>query len=265
MKRIHIVGLSPRTGTTLMAECMAACFEIDAFEQHEAELTKVRRDVSVYLTKSPADLMSAAPRLRFDRHFHVICMMRDPRDVVVSRHGRKPSRYWTPLRIWKSRMRAVGKLTRWPRFLTIRYEDFVREPDATQMLLQRHMPFLVPKQRFSEYHAVAAPSLAALRALNGVRAIDAASIGRWRVHLPRLAGQLQRHGPIARELVELGYEQDDSWLAMLDGVEPDLEPSGLPEHLSIGRRWRPWRRPLVRGFYSAALVLGARGIGIKLV
>ena len=265
MKRIHIVGLSPRTGTTLMAECMAACFEIDAFEPHEAALTRVRRDANVYLTKSPDDLLSIAPRLQFDRHFHVICMMRDPRDVVVSRHGRRPSHYWTPLRIWKRRAQATDKLMGRTRFLMIRYEDFVREPDATQMLIQRHMPFLAPKQRFSEYHAVADPSPESLRALNGVRAIDAASIGRWRDHLPRLAGQLQRHGPITRELIEFGYEQDASWLAMLEGVEPDLKPSSLREHISAGQRWRLWRRPIIKGFYSAALVLGARAIGIKLV
>jgi hypothetical protein len=36
VKRIHIVGAGPRTGTTLLAESMAACFAIDVFEPHEA-------------------------------------------------------------------------------------------------------------------------------------------------------------------------------------------------------------------------------------
>src|SRR5712664_1119421 len=50
------------------------------------------------------------------------------------------------------------------------------------------------------------------QALGGLRPPDAASIGRWRAHKERLAGQLRIHGPITRELIELGYERDDAWL-----------------------------------------------------
>ena len=35
MRRIHIVGCGPRTGTTLMAELMGTCFDINASCQHE--------------------------------------------------------------------------------------------------------------------------------------------------------------------------------------------------------------------------------------
>src|SRR5687768_2829064 len=85
MERIHITGLGPRTGTTLMAESMIAGFAIDAFDDHEAQVFKLRRDCVVYLSKWPGGMESVRWRLRFDPHFHVVCMLRDPRDVVTSR------------------------------------------------------------------------------------------------------------------------------------------------------------------------------------
>jgi hypothetical protein len=85
-----------------------------------------------------------------------------------------------------------------------------------------------------------------VKALGSVRAISADRIGNWRNHLPRVAGQLARHGPITAELVELGYEADDSWLAALDGIEPDMRPSHWPE--SSRRSVRQRMGELRRGF-----------------
>jgi hypothetical protein len=63
MERIHVVGAGPRTGTTLLAECMVSCFAIDAFEPHEASLCRHKKNVGVYLTKNPVDLHIVSPRL----------------------------------------------------------------------------------------------------------------------------------------------------------------------------------------------------------
>src|SRR5262249_24060878 len=107
MKRIHIVGAGPRTGTTLLAQCMIACFEIDAFEAHEAPLSVHRKNVDIYLTKNPVDLNIVGPRLLLARHLHVLAMLRDPRDVIASKHGRAPDRYWIPLRFWRRHARII--------------------------------------------------------------------------------------------------------------------------------------------------------------
>ena len=50
MERLHIVGLGPRTGTTLLAECMATCFEIDAFEPHEASLCASTKEACRFIS-----------------------------------------------------------------------------------------------------------------------------------------------------------------------------------------------------------------------
>jgi hypothetical protein len=264
MNRIHIVGLGPRTGTTLIAEAMVACFEIDAFEEHEAPVTHLRRDAQVYLTKNPGDIRVVGPRLRVDPNFYVICMMRDPRDMIVSRHARNPTRYWAPLRFWNTRIDFVRSFRRHRHFLLIRYEEFVRDPAATQEMLQCQLPFLVQRKPFSEYHRMATPSDRSLQALGGLRAIGPESIGSWREHLPRVAGQLAQHGPISNDLIEFGYEADDRWLQLLDEVEPDMSPSFWPERKPQPGWRNPSRWPFARGCISAGKVLAARAVGIKL-
>ncbi len=58
MQRIHIVGCGPRTGTTLIAEMMAACFEIDLYPKHESSIyTRPTRPAKIFLTKRPRDIL----------------------------------------------------------------------------------------------------------------------------------------------------------------------------------------------------------------
>jgi hypothetical protein len=233
MERIHVTGLGPRTGTTLMAELMIACFAIDASDEHEAQVFKLRRDAAIYLSKWPGGMVSVRRRLRFDPHFHVICMLRDPRDVVTSRHGKDRARYWAPLRLWKRNFRYARPIFNHERVIPVRYEDLVTEPDKVQAEIARRLPFLRATGAFTEFHRRADPAASAVTALGGIRALSADSVGNWRRHLPRLAGQLARHGPVTAELVELGYETDDAWLGALDGIEPDMSPSHWSE---IGRQ-----------------------------
>lgn len=266
MERIHVTGLGPRTGTTLMAESMVACFAIDAFDEHEAQVFNLRRNCAVYLSKFPGlgDLLRR--RLRFDPHFHVILMLRDPRDVVTSRHGTDMTRYWTTLRLWKGYFANAKPILDHPRVIRVRYEDLVTEPHEVQAEIARRLPFLRQTGAFTEFDRRAAPSSKAVKALGGVRAISADSVGKWRRHLPRLAGQLSRHGPITGELIELGYEQDDAWLAALDGIEPDMSPSHVPEikrrslQQRLSARWsNAWNH--TRLAIGALERLGGRTIG----
>lgn len=66
-------------------------------------------------------------RLQADRRFWVICMMRDPRDVVVSRHGKKLEDYWAELDLWKEMLVHYRCVASHPRFITVRYEDLDRK------------------------------------------------------------------------------------------------------------------------------------------
>jgi len=261
-RRIHVVGSGPRTGTTLLTELLACCFELDGACEHELSIFRKPEDeFETFLSKDPGDVLVAASLLEIDPALWILHMVRDPRDVVVSRHGRDPEHYWTNLRIWKFGRRAARRAEGHPRFLTLRYEDLVRQPDAVQDEIARFLPFLERRNAFSEFHRLARPSSDALDALGELRPLSSESIGTWRAHKPRLAAQLARHGPIDRDLVELGYELDASWRDALVGVEPDHEESHFPERQPIRRRVRRAlrRRRKVRAYRRALRRRGRAG------
>jgi len=239
MKRIHIVGVSPRTGTTLMAEAMKTCFAIDCFAQHEKSLlSRPKRDCDIFLTKSPSDIMIVGPSLRVDPDLYVICMIRDPRDIICSKHKKDPGRYWTSLKYWKLYSKMLDRLKGVPRFIPVKYEVFVSKPNEVQEQIAKEIPFLKKKTLFSQYHESVSVSEASKKALREVRPIKPTSIGRWRNHKNRVVGQLQLHGPITEDLIKYGYEKDDRWLRELEGVEPDLSPSHYSEFMTFTKRRR---------------------------
>lgn len=227
--RVHITGCAPRSGTTLMMELFRQCFEIEAFGRHEISVfVKPRPEPPLYCSKRPQDILIVPPLLRYDENLWIVFMLRDPRDVIVSQHRLRPGTYWCHLGLWKRRYEIARELWSHPRFSVVRYEDLAERPDEVQRELQERMPFLRMRQRFSEWGRDRV-SEASERALGGVRPVSKESIGSWRSRKGRVRAQLERHGPIERELIALGYEADAAWLKDLEGVEPDRAPSVYAE------------------------------------
>jgi hypothetical protein len=240
MHRIHIVGVSARSGTTLMAECMRLCFEIDRYEKHESPLWKLKRSSSIYLTKSPQDIMYLGARLALDPRLTIVCMMRDPRDVVVSKHQQRPDDYFTSLGRWKYRRKFVEKYASRSRFVLVKYEDFIRDPDGTQDFLVSRIPYLEKTRAFSEFYREGEISKASVRALGGIRPFDPKNTSKWRRHLPRLAEQINRYGDITKELIQYGYEKDRRWAEELSSVEP----------MKTVSKDKPIRKKLVKYYFT---------------
>jgi hypothetical protein len=255
VKWVHITGCR-RSGTTLLREALVSSFRIDghAPEEHSilVGLTLPDDAHEIFCSKKPAESHLAPRLLAREPDLHFVWMLRDPRDVVVSRHARAPDRYWTPLRMCYESLAWARRIWDHPRFTVVRYEDLVRDPDATQRLLQDRMPFLEATRPMREYDRMAEPTRRAAEALGALRAIDTESIGNWRNHKPRLAAQIKRHGDPSRILVELGYEKDDSWRDELRGVEPcngetyHAERTGalkrIWQRLRLSRQIRRYRR-----------------------
>lgn len=231
MKRIHIVGSSPRSGTTLLNEVMAVCFEIDSYAAYENPIYDWNYDAEIQLSKWPTDILRVAPLIHLMPNLYFVYCIRDPRDSVVSRHRADKEKYWTTLTYFKNFAPIGKKFQDHPRFITVRYEEFVSNPDKVQRDLMERMPFLKKRADFSRFHEIADPSEASIKALRGTRPIKPVSVGSWRKHLPRVAGQLELHGDITPMLIEYGYEKDDSWKQALDGIQPDTSPSHSPEFL----------------------------------
>jgi len=197
---------------------MRLSFDIDKVEKHENSLKRMRRDGNIYLTKHPLELPYVWPRLFLDPNFFVLCLMRDPRDAIVSRHRSHKDFYLADLGRWKLCYRIIRKLQDHPRFILIKYEDLVSDPDGVQTRIAERLPFLKQTKNFTAFHQAEDVHEHSVRALNGVRPIDSSSISSWRSHRERVAEQIAEFGDIADVLIELSYESDRQWTQMLPAV-----------------------------------------------
>ncbi len=269
MKRIHVVGCGPRSGTTLLTELMVTCFDIDLFTDHEDRISAwPSRPCKIFLTKSPRDIKIIGPVLRWVPNLYVLYLLRDPRDMVVSRHGNEPDLYWSGLNFWKLYHPFGVALSKHPRFITIKYEDLVAGPDRIQQYISERMPFLVARMKFSEFHKFSAPSDKSLKALGGIRPVSSASVGNWKNHKARIAGQLMLHGSITEDLIHFGYEENGQWEQLLTGVEPDRQPSYWPEFFSAKEHESILKNKWVRVLWvlvgNSALGLNGRKVYYRL-
>jgi hypothetical protein len=236
-KHIHIVACSPRSGTTLLHEVMVTCFRVDKHYDHEIRFNLVdAEDGQVLITKRPKDTMYMPAVIDDDSGIYVIYVMRDPRDVICSRHGKNKGMYYSNIRLWREMHGYAQQMVGHDRFLEIRYEDFVTDPDAVQQLIVEKFPWLEKIRDFSEYHEYAKVSEKSITAMHSVRPIAPTSVGVWTQHPGRIKGQQLIHGSLSPDLIECGYEASTDWERALDAVEPDFSRSRYPEKVYFWSR-----------------------------
>jgi len=219
-------------------EQVSTCFDSDGHCEHEKSIfDPVAQPGGIYISKQPNDIKHLRHIFHRDGGLHIIYMVRDPRSVITSKHRGASEQYFCNYRVWRECERAAADYDGHPRFLRLRYEDLVADPDAVQARIQAHFTFLTRRHAFSDFHRFSRPSNASERAMGGVRKVDQASLSKWQQHLPRLAHQLKLHPALGDDLVRLGYEPDRQWLAILDAVEPLEYPCRYPEHNQIFKEW----------------------------
>lgn len=260
-QHIHIVGCVPRSGTTLMTELMTTCFEIDGYTEHEHSIFKeFTQACEILCTKKPNDIKRVAYPLSVNPNLYVIYLLRDPRDAISSRshkNNRDDKKIWGNLHDWKIHQAIAESLETEPRFITVRYEDLVTEPDQVQAMLQSRMPFLKRRCLFSEYHLQANPSDKSQAALGGLRPISPVSVGNWRKNKAFIKAQMEKYGDISDMLIRLGYETDNHWLAELDGIAADNQDESIKQK-SAFRQWREKNITLRRRQWLYRLSLSPR-------
>lgn len=233
-KHIHIVACSPRSGTTLLHEVMITCFKHDKHYDHEMRFnrTTIAPD-EILITKRPKDTPYMLPVLERSTDLCVIYLLRDPRDVIVSRHSKDKTLYYSNIRLWKELQSSSQSLHGHSNFLQIRYEDLVTDPDQVQDSICARFPWLESIHRFSDFHNHAQVSDASATAMHNTRPIDAESVGVWKDHLERVRGQQMIHGSLTPVLIECGYETSGDWESSLKDVDPDLSGSYYPERVGF--------------------------------
>ncbi|MGI9220715.1 MAG: sulfotransferase [Woeseiaceae bacterium] len=235
-RHLHIVACSPRSGTTLLHEAMVTCFKVDKHYDHEVRFNLVTaNDGDIVITKRPKDTMYM-PDVIDDPELYVLYVMRDPRDVIVSRHGKNKDMYYSNIRVWRELHRYAQEISSHERFLQVGYEEFVNNPDVVQEQIVNKFPWLRTRHKFSEYHLHAEVSEKSKLAMNDVRPIAPTSVGKWKNNLPRIKAQQLTHGSLTPDLVDCGYETSAEWENVLADIEPDFSRSRYPENVYFWSR-----------------------------
>jgi len=264
LNKLHIVGC-PRSGTTLLMELMSTCFHSDEHCEHEVSIFDPPPiDQGIYFSKKPSDIKNLHHIYPHDPTLYLIYVVRDPRAVISSLHHSNREQYFCNYRAWQACDDAAqqylpgGRFSNQRRFLQIRYEDLVADPDQVQKDIAAQFPFLQMLHTFSTFSNHAKPSASARSAMNGLRPISQDSVSGWQRHLPRIKEQLQRRPAMAEALLRLAYEADHSWQKLLQDVEAQEFPCRYSEGREFFKESEKSLRMLLRSRrYLAALKTAA--------
>ena len=227
MKRLHVTGCR-RSGTTLLFEMLATCFEHDDHCEHEQSIFVPIDEVKgqLYFSKKPSDITHVHKIFAQDPELFLIYVRRDPRAVITSIHPSKADVYYSSFERWQRYEDAAGPLLSHPRCLLVKYEELVRSPNAVQENIEAQFSFLNRRHDFSEFHLHARSSAKAQISLKGLRPISADSLDSWQAHLPRIKFQVERYPELTQTIKDYSYEPDDSWLEMLDDISTRSQTYG---------------------------------------
>ncbi|WP_038144918.1 hypothetical protein [Thioclava atlantica] len=187
------------------------------------------------MSKRPLDIFqvpNVARANRREKRLDLIVPLRDPRDILVSRHSAVPDDYFisadrmyfidgddAPAPIMPGLLQiheAIGTVLNSGIFpqgvFLLKYEDLVNDPDRIQTKLGDAFD-LQFEGSFSDYGSTKVPS-ALQGPLNGVRPVEKAR-AKWRgeEHRARIFDQFSRFPVLFDLLVQLGYEKDREWYA----------------------------------------------------
>jgi len=212
-RRIVICG-PPRTGTTLMSECMRSFEDVYVlgYESPALRFPYVVLNKRFIVTKYPRDIYEIDRIIsRFDNPW-IIFMLRDPRDVLVSQHYKAPGKYWVDFSQWKDAVDIMNRLTEYRHLIVVRYEDLIDKPMHQQNVIA-DLIGLEPIFPFTDFHRHVDGRHRDIRALSGVRPINGSNRRKWlsQEHKDRVKEQLQKYPYITKYLIEYEYENDSSW------------------------------------------------------
>lgn len=198
---IHITGAA-RTGTTLMKNLMH-CYMGTFVVPGESGPDTSRAPRGIIVTKYPEN----GPEL-YDKYpnLGVIVMVRDPRDMYVSRH--QGTRWWVNRErlssgIFARQVESLLALARDPRTCVVRYEELASEPDKMQQVIADFFdltvlhPFSDGQRWFLKEDG-----------LGDIRPVNADSVGVWRGNEGLVKSWLRINPEVVSYIKEMGYAEE---------------------------------------------------------
>jgi hypothetical protein len=229
--RTHIlISGYPRAGTTLLQMMME--YALPEARRYGRERSGWRvaaykwRNDAVIISKLPSDICILAELQAFYRRrsarLRPIVLLRDPRDVLTSRHATTgDDAYFIDIGEWRQYHDAVARHLTDRDVLIIRYEDLVSDIAGVQARIDSFTG--EPSRRpFADFHKEGRQDFDTLN-LNGVRPVEAGNVARWQrpAHRARIEQILREVPDFPQILIDTGYEQDAEWIEF-----------GVPRHKS---------------------------------
>lgn len=235
MHRHVVIAGQGRAGTTLFYNMLRHTLRGLKMVDSEVPAGAYLHLRESYCTKRPFDIFDM-PRIvaagqAAGKRVDLIASVRDPRDLVTSKHksvpddyfvgadhcwfapkGRKPT-FTAPgvIPIHNAIVQAVNSGIFPEGAFVLKYEELVEDPERIQKLLADNLG-LQFEGKFSDFHTQAIPEDLS-RALNGVRPVEKGRVQKWRrpEHRDRIIDQFTRFPDLHKIVVGFGYEKDDSW------------------------------------------------------
>lgn len=135
-------------------------------------------DGKVVIGKFPKKAGKLARWIKEDS-FGVVYMMRDPRDVLVSKHWLKPNKYWVPPKRWPMTAEIAYGYKDHERFELVKYEELLTNPNAIQSNIAARFGLKVATSFDECYKNFNKEDDVNLNNMNGARPLDPSRIGNW--------------------------------------------------------------------------------------
>lgn len=233
MDRHLIVAGYPRSGSTLFYNMLRHALQGFTLYEQEVPAASFLDQPGNHCTKRPKDVFDVPRTMQLNRgrkRVDLVVTLRDPRDILVSRHASVPNDYFIGAdhsyfvpRDRPPQYTDPGLLANHQAILNVsgsglfpqgvfflKYEDLVADPEAVQQMLAEGFG-LQFEGRFSDFHTKSVPERLE-KALNGLRPVTAAQ-PKWKApeHRARIIDQFTRFPALHDLLRQLGYEEDDRW------------------------------------------------------
>lgn len=226
--RIFICGCA-RSGTTMMLNMMR-CYKdtyCELVERHFDYFALVENDdANIVLKRNAASWKYI---LQVPLGIKIIYMVRNPMDVLTSKHPLDKKQYYVDISDWLGEFSAykslLGIRSIPDNLLVIRYEDLVSAPNEAQAMISEKWG-LEAIEDFDQFHLIAAKDKASRfqAAMGKLRPPDVKSINKWRgdeqkrKYLLRL---LPKHGLLMAEFLDkFGYSQHELFAQAIAGSGP---------------------------------------------